>query len=175
MDSLAHSLLCFFGFPFGGGKLLRDLAHALARLLQNFVGSSLNPLAHCLPCFFGLLFGLQFLVELYGFRGRGPQEEAVALVRGKVNGKTAPLVRVHSQCLTGDVLASLRCDCRAQLELALSLPDGPVLARGRVRWVRDVMECGAPGLGVAFDDLSDEARSRIEAFCTKRVPWYYDL
>jgi GTP cyclohydrolase II len=56
---------------------------------------------------------------IYGFKGRGPQEEAVALVRGKVNGKTAPLVRVHSQCLTGDVLASLRCDCRAQLELSL--------------------------------------------------------
>src|SRR5258708_15081732 len=56
---------------------------------------------------------------IYGFRGHGPQEEAVALVRGKLNGKTAPLVRVHSQCLTGDVLASLRCDCRAQLELSL--------------------------------------------------------
>jgi GTP cyclohydrolase II len=56
---------------------------------------------------------------IYGLKGRGPQEEAIALVRGKLNGKTAPLVRVHSQCLTGDVLASLRCDCRAQLELSL--------------------------------------------------------
>ncbi|HKW56527.1 MAG TPA: GTP cyclohydrolase II [Candidatus Acidoferrum sp.] len=57
--------------------------------------------------------------RIYGFKGPGPQEEAVALVRGKLNGKSAPLVRVHSQCLTGDVLASLRCDCRAQLELSL--------------------------------------------------------
>jgi GTP cyclohydrolase II len=56
---------------------------------------------------------------IHGFKGLGPQDEAVALVRGKLNGKTAPLVRVHSQCLTGDVLASLRCDCRAQLELSL--------------------------------------------------------
>jgi GTP cyclohydrolase II len=56
---------------------------------------------------------------IYGFKGRGPQEEAVALVRGDLNTKTAPLVRVHSQCLTGDVLTSLRCDCRAQLELSL--------------------------------------------------------
>jgi GTP cyclohydrolase II len=56
---------------------------------------------------------------IYGFKGRGPQEEAVALVRGNLKGKTAPLVRVHSQCLTGDVLTSLRCDCRAQLELSL--------------------------------------------------------
>ena len=56
---------------------------------------------------------------IYGFKGRGPLDEAVALMRGKLNGKTAPLVRMHSQCLTGDVLASLRCDCRAQLELSL--------------------------------------------------------
>jgi GTP cyclohydrolase II len=45
------------------------------------------------------------------------------LVRGNLRGpfgkRTAPLVRVHSQCLTGDVLTSLRCDCRAQLELSL--------------------------------------------------------
>jgi GTP cyclohydrolase II len=60
---------------------------------------------------------------IYGFQGRGPEEEAVALVRGKLNGKNAPLVRVHSQCLTGDVLASLRCDCRAQLELSLKKID----------------------------------------------------
>jgi GTP cyclohydrolase II len=57
--------------------------------------------------------------RIYGFRGRGPEDEAVALVRGNVRGRVAPLVRVHSQCLTGDVLTSLRCDCRAQLELSL--------------------------------------------------------
>jgi len=56
---------------------------------------------------------------IHGFTGRGPEEEAIALVRGNLNGKTEPLVRVHSQCLTGDVLNSLRCDCRAQLELSL--------------------------------------------------------
>ena len=56
---------------------------------------------------------------IYGFKGDGPQEEAVALVRGNLKGRVAPLVRVHSQCLTGDVLTSLRCDCRAQLELSL--------------------------------------------------------
>jgi len=56
--------------------------------------------------------------KIYGFTGSG-QQEAVALVRGKLAGKSVPLVRVHSQCLTGDVLTSLRCDCRAQLELSL--------------------------------------------------------
>jgi GTP cyclohydrolase II len=56
---------------------------------------------------------------IYGFEGGGAGEEAVALVRGKLSGKVAPLVRVHSQCLTGDVLTSMRCDCRAQLELSM--------------------------------------------------------
>ena len=56
---------------------------------------------------------------IYGFKGQGPQDEAIALVRGRLGGKAAPLVRVHSQCLTGDVLGSLRCDCRAQLDLSL--------------------------------------------------------
>jgi len=56
--------------------------------------------------------------EILGLEGKNESESAVALVRGKIRGK-APLVRIHSQCLTGDVLASERCDCRAQLELSL--------------------------------------------------------
>ena len=42
----------------------------------------------------------------------------MAMVHGRLRSRT-PLVRIHSQCLTGDVLASERCDCRAQLELSL--------------------------------------------------------
>ena len=68
---------------------------------------------------------------IYGFKDSGRQEEAVAVVRGNVNGKSMPLVRVHSQCLTGDVLTSLRCDCRAQLELSMKkiaqVPSGILL------------------------------------------------
>ena len=45
----------------------------------------------------------------------------VALVKGNVKDKEAVLVRVHSECLTGDVFHSLRCDCGAQLEKALQL------------------------------------------------------
>ena len=48
------------------------------------------------------------------------KEEAVALVMGDVS-SAPPLVRIHSQCLTGDVFGSLRCDCRQQLELALAM------------------------------------------------------
>jgi GTP cyclohydrolase II len=46
-------------------------------------------------------------------------ESAVALVMGDIH-SAAPIVRIHSQCLTGDVFHSLRCDCRQQLELALA-------------------------------------------------------
>jgi len=56
---------------------------------------------------------------IFGVEGNGAGDSAVVLQHGRVNGRTAPLVRVHSQCLTGDVLCSVRCDCRAQLEDAL--------------------------------------------------------
>jgi GTP cyclohydrolase II len=56
--------------------------------------------------------------SILGIAGRSPVETAVAVARGRLKG-AAPLVRIHSQCLTGDVLASERCDCRAQLELSL--------------------------------------------------------
>jgi GTP cyclohydrolase II len=64
--------------------------------------------------------------RIYGFRADSaseanrPVEEAVALVMGEVK-SALPLVRIHSQCLTGDVFHSLRCDCRQQLELSLSM------------------------------------------------------
>jgi GTP cyclohydrolase II len=64
-----------------------------------------------------------------GIEGRGPEDEAAAIIQGDVSGgkgssgrgsnAKAPLVRIHSQCLTGDVFTSERCDCRAQLEFSL--------------------------------------------------------
>jgi len=64
--------------------------------------------------------------RIYGFRGNTGSggdrrvEEAVALVMGDLK-SVPPLVRIHSQCLTGDVFHSLRCDCRQQLELSFSM------------------------------------------------------
>jgi len=62
--------------------------------------------------------------RIFGFEGHVGDdrriETAVALVMGDIH-SVPPLVRIHSQCLTGDVFGSLRCDCRAQLEMALSL------------------------------------------------------
>jgi GTP cyclohydrolase II len=59
--------------------------------------------------------------RIYGFEcgEDGQIEEGVALAMGDLSGAVPPLVRIHSRCLTGDVFHSLRCDCRAQLELSL--------------------------------------------------------
>jgi GTP cyclohydrolase II len=65
-----------------------------------------------LPTRFGLF-------TILGIEGRAPEETAVVLCHGRLRGRAAPVVRIHSQCLTGDALASKRCDCRGQLELSL--------------------------------------------------------
>jgi 3,4-dihydroxy 2-butanone 4-phosphate synthase/GTP cyclohydrolase II len=56
-----------------------------------------------------------------GYRSLVDNKHHVALVKGEVAGKEDVLVRVHSECLTGDVFHSLRCDCGEQLESALSM------------------------------------------------------
>ena len=50
---------------------------------------------------------------------KGQTENTLLLIRGDLRNQ-APLLRIHSQCLTGEVLGSLRCDCRGQLDLAMS-------------------------------------------------------
>jgi GTP cyclohydrolase II len=62
--------------------------------------------------------------RIFGIEGRSSGEQAVAVVHGKLIGARpqkakSALLRVHSQCLTGDVFTSERCDCRAQLEFSL--------------------------------------------------------
>jgi GTP cyclohydrolase II len=56
---------------------------------------------------------------IHGFRERSTGKEHTAVVRGDVSDKERCPVRVHSECHTGDVLGSLRCDCRDQLEASL--------------------------------------------------------
>lgn len=55
--------------------------------------------------------------RIFGFQQGA--DSAVALVMGDPASSEAPLVRIHSQCLTGDVFGSLRCDCHGQLDLSL--------------------------------------------------------
>ncbi|MEJ2458163.1 MAG: GTP cyclohydrolase II [Novosphingobium sp.] len=57
--------------------------------------------------------------EIVAFRALDDLREHVALVIGRQNGDRAPLVRLHSECLTGDILGSLKCDCGPQLHAAL--------------------------------------------------------
>jgi len=56
--------------------------------------------------------------RIYGFESGDKSDSAVVLVKGKPTEVEAPLVRIHSQCLTGDVFGSARCDCGAQLKMA---------------------------------------------------------
>jgi len=58
--------------------------------------------------------------EIVAFRSVDDLREHVALVIGRQDGNRAPLVRLHSECLTGDILGSLKCDCGPQLNAALA-------------------------------------------------------
>ena len=57
--------------------------------------------------------------RVYGYKANGQSDEHIALVLGDVSTAQPILVRVHSQCVTGDVFGSLRCDCGEQMEIAL--------------------------------------------------------
>src|SRR5262244_3472899 len=59
--------------------------------------------------------------RIVGFRSATSDEEFVALVKGEISPDHATLVRIHSQCLTGDVFHSLKCDCGPQLKRAMEM------------------------------------------------------
>ncbi len=67
-----------------------------------------------LPTEFG-----EFMLRAY--TENGSTHPHLALVQGDVDGPKAPLVRIHSECMTGDVFASQRCDCGIQLQAALQM------------------------------------------------------
>jgi GTP cyclohydrolase II len=59
--------------------------------------------------------------QIAGYRSKTSSEEFVVLFKGELKAETPTLVRIHSQCLTGDVFGSIKCDCGPQLNKAMEL------------------------------------------------------